>query len=424
MSKDARRVGLLQPLAIRDFRVMWAGLTVSLIGDGIYLVALAWLVYDISNVPTALSIVSVAWSLPMVLFLMVGGVLTDRFERRKVMIASDLIRGAAVLGMGLLAVTGVVELWHLILLAVVYGTGQALFGPALGAIVPDLVPQDLLVQANSLDSFIRPLGERLAGPALGGLIISTIGGGEAGAALLVDAGTFAFSAAMLSLMRTRTVHADGTESSMLTEIKEGLSFVRAHVWLWGTLLSATLSLLFMWGPQEVLVPFLVKNKLGGDAADLGFIYAAGGVGAIISAFVMGQRKLPRRHITFMYVAWGTGILMLGLYSVLTEVWQAMVVEFVTFGMFTGGLIVWTTLMHTLVPGHLLGRVTSLDWMVSTALLPVSFAVTGPLSEVVGVETMFVISGTMGSLFTFAFLFIPGMRETERKSISDGSDAVL
>ncbi|MDQ3940648.1 MAG: MFS transporter, partial [Actinomycetota bacterium] len=175
------RFGLLRPLRIRDFRLLWGGMTVSFLGDGFYLVAIAWASYQISNVPTAFSMVSFAWSLPMVLFMLFGGVLSDRFERRYVMIAGDVVRGVAIVAMGLLALTGVIELWHLIALAAVYGIGQALFNPAFGAIVPDIVPRELLVEANSLDNFVRNVTERMAGPALGGVVIAAFGGGIRGA---------------------------------------------------------------------------------------------------------------------------------------------------------------------------------------------------------------------------------------------------
>jgi MFS family permease len=140
-------------------------MTVSMLGDGIYFVAVAWQVYELSNAPTALSAVGVAWTLPMVLFLLLGGVVSDRLERRRVMIAADLVRGIAIGAIGALSLTGSLELWHLIVLVGIYGVGEAFFGPAFGAIVPDIVPQTLLVEANSVNQVVRPLAHRLIGPA-------------------------------------------------------------------------------------------------------------------------------------------------------------------------------------------------------------------------------------------------------------------
>jgi DHA3 family tetracycline resistance protein-like MFS transporter len=310
--------------------------------------------------------------------------------------------------------TGALEFWHLIVFAALYGVGQALFNPAFGAIVPDVVPKDLLVQANSLDQFVRNLSERLAGPALGGLTIALFGGGVegAGAAFLVDAGSFVVSAAFLSRMRPRPPSRDGGTSPW-KEIKEGVRFARSQTWLWGTLLSAALTLLFVIGPFEVLIPYLVKNKLGGGSEDVGWVMAAGGVGAVVAALIMSQRGLPRRHIAFMYSAWGAGMALMIPYAFLTEVWHAAIVEAFAFGLFTCGMVVWGTLMHRLVPTDLLGRVSSLDWMVSTALLPVSFAMTGPVAAAIGIEVTFLWSGILGALATFGFLLVPGIRDTEK-----------
>jgi MFS family permease len=296
-------VVMLRPLAIRDFALLWAGVTFSLFGMGIYLVALAWQVYELSNSPTALSVVGFAWSVPMLAFLLGGGVVSDRVDRRRVMIAGDLVRVFGIGAMGVLSVIGVLELWHVVVFVVFEGVGEALFGPSFGAIVPELVPGELLVQANSLNQFVEPLGIRLLGPAAGGAAIAAFG---TGTAFLITAATFLVSALAVWLIRTRRELPKREEgASTLHDIAEGFRFVRAHVWLWGTLVSAALGLLLFVGPYEVLVPYIVKNELAGGADDLGFVFAAGGVGAVLAALVTGQRGLPRRHITFMYLTWGT-----------------------------------------------------------------------------------------------------------------------
>ncbi len=151
----ARR-GLLEPFKGRDFRLLWSGMAVSLTGDGMFLVALAWQAYSLSNVPTAFSIVGLALSVPHIALLLVGGVISDRFPRRRVMLAADVVRGIAVAAMAVLALTGRLELFHLAALAAVYGAGMAFFGPAFDAIVVDVVAEDLYPQANSLDQLVSP----------------------------------------------------------------------------------------------------------------------------------------------------------------------------------------------------------------------------------------------------------------------------
>src|SRR5437763_4139373 len=164
---------------------------VSLVGDGVFLVAMAWQVYALSNVPTALSTVGIAMTVPTIAFLLVGGVVSDRFDRRRVILASDLLRGAAVAIIAVLASLGWLQLWHIIALAAVYGTGTGFFAPAFDAVVPELLPAEELGQANSLDQFVRPLALRLAGPAVGGMLIAA---GGSGFAFAVDAASFLASA--------------------------------------------------------------------------------------------------------------------------------------------------------------------------------------------------------------------------------------
>lgn len=415
------KLKILRPLSIRDFSLLWTGMSVSLLGDGISFVALAWQVYELSNVPTAMSVVGVAWSLPMVVFLLVGGVVSDRFDRRRVMLASDVVRGLAIGTIGILSVLGVIRLWHIFVLIAIYGLGDAFFSPAFGAIVPDIVPRDMLVEANSLEQFVRPVAFQLAGPALGGFAIAAferIGGGV-GDVFLIDAGSFAFSAVCLALMRSRP-NKDAARGlaarSALREIAEGFRFVRSKTWLWATLCMALVSLLFFLGPWEVLLPYIIKNKLGGGADDLGLVFAAGGVGSIIASLTMAQRGLPHRHMRFMYLAFAVEVFGVAGYAFVARPWQAMVIAIFATGLGTAGMVVWGTLMHKLVPPHLQGRVRSVDWLISIGLVPVSFAITGPIASVLGASTTLIWAGALGGIATLSFMLMPGLYVTER----DGS----
>jgi DHA3 family tetracycline resistance protein-like MFS transporter len=404
------RVRILRPLRIRDFALLFGGTTVSLFGDGIYIVAIAWQVYELSNAPTALSIVGVAWTLPMVLFLLVGGVLGDRFDRRRLMIAGDVIRAVAVGAIAALALAGVLELWHLFALVALYGVGEAIFAPNFQAVVPDVVPQRLLVQANSLQQLAEPVAFRFAGPAVGGALVAVLG---TGAAFAIDAATFVVSMACVALMAPLPPARQGSEASVLEDIREGARFVRSHAWLWATLLSAALTLLLFLGPYEVLIPFLVKNELGGDADALGLVLGAAGVGAIVSGVVIGQRGTGRRYVLWAYTGWGISVFSLVGYALVTAVWQAVIIGFLAGITFTVGNIIWVTMMHRHVPTELLGRVSALDWMVSIGLTPVSFALAGPLAEAIGVDATLIGAGVLATIACFGFLAVPGIREPER-----------
>ena len=405
------RLGILRPLRERDFALFWTGATVSLIGDGFFLVAIAWQVFDVWNSPTALALVGIAETVPIVAFVLVGGVVTDRFERRLVLIASSALRGVCVGLLGVLAVSGSLELWQVLAITFVFGAGQAFQGPAASAIVPDLVPGQVLVEANSLSQFVKQLAFAFVGPALGGLVVHQLG---AGTAFLIDAGTFAFAIVMLTLLQQRpaAAPAGGQATSIRRDIAEGLRFVRDHVWLWGTLAWAFVAIFLIWGPFEVLLPYLVRNDLGGDAGDLGLVLGAGGLGALLMSLTIGQIGLPHRHITFMYGIWAVACLQIAAYVLAELPWQAMVVSFVGEACWVGGLLVWTTLMQRVVPPELLGRVKSLDWLISIGLVPVSFAVVGPLAGWLGVKPVMLGAGVAASVLTVLFFFLPGMRDTE------------
>jgi MFS family permease len=353
----------------------------------------------------------VAETVPLVAFVLVGGVVSDRFERRRVLIASSALRGLCVGLLGLLAVTGRIELWHLFAITAFYGAGAAFSGPASGAIIPDLVPRHLLVQANSLWQFVRQLAFMFVGPAVGGLVVHQLG---VGTAFLVDAASFGVAIVMLTLMHPRPAAAQAGDgpTSMRRDIAEGLRFVRENVWLWGTLGWALVALFLLFGPFQVLLPYLVRNELGGDAGDLGLVFAFGGLGALLVSLVIGQTGLPRRHITFMYGLWVIASLQIAAYALVDLPWQAMAISFAGEACWAGGLLVWVTLMQRVVPTELLGRVKSVDWLLSIGLVPVSYAVTGPVAGWLGVKPVLAGAGIAASLLTLLFFFLPGMRDTE------------
>jgi DHA3 family tetracycline resistance protein-like MFS transporter len=404
---------ILQPLRHRDFALLLSGQSISLIGDGFFHVALAWQVYLISNVPTALSFVGLAATLPLVIFVLLGGAMADRYDRRKVMIGADILRGLAVAAMGVLSVLGVLELWHVAALMALVGIGDAFFNPASTALVPDLLPEHELPQANALQGVLRRLMISLAGPAIAGLLIALFGPGPA---FVIDGLTFGVSAVALVLIHHRPMPHEVIGSGVrhtLGQMKEGFDYVRSKPWIWATLLSALLSLLFFLGPVQVLLPFQVKNQLLEGPESLGLIYAFGGVGSIIMALAIGHFGIPKRRVTWMYLSWTLGIAFMAVYGVMTALWQALLVMMVTHAFFELGQVIWTTMLQQQVPSRLLGRVSSLDWMISLGLVPVSYALTGPVADVLGPGQTMVAGALIGAVLTIVLLFVPGVRDPER-----------
>jgi MFS-type transporter involved in bile tolerance (Atg22 family) len=404
---------LLRPLRRRDFALVSAGSIASLLGDGFFHVALAWQVYTISNVPTALSIVFLAISIPNVLLVLVGGVFADRYDRRKLMVAADLVRAAALGAIALLSAAGVLEVWHIAALVVFVGAGDAFFNPASTAFLPDLVPDEDLPAANAFAGMYRPVMIRMIGPALAGLVVAAFGPAPAFA---IDAGSFVISAILIWGVRARPAVRAAVDHSLratIAEVREGFRFARSRPWIWATLLSAMFSLLVFVGPIEVLVPFVIKNKLALGPEALGLIFAFGGIGSLVMSIVIGVAGLPRRRVTVMYVAWSLGVAGTAFYGAMTSLWQALVISFVLQASFMLGQVIWTTMLQQLVPRELLGRVSSLDWLMSIGLVPVSYALTGPVSGALGPDMTLIFAGLLGAVLMGGLLFVPGVRDPER-----------
>lgn len=412
-------------LANRDFRLLFAGRCVSLLGDGVFLVALAWQAYTLSNAPTALSLLGIAMTVPLIALLLFGGVVSDRHRRRQVMLLADAVRAALLGVLAVLAASGTLRLWHMAIIVAIYGGAQAFFDPASDAILPEIVAERELGQANALEQIVRPLALRLAGPALGGVLVGVLG---LGAAFAVDGATFIVSASTLWAMSVGASRAAGAglaapgalaevgapaEGATLAQVREGFAYVRRRVWLWGTFASAGIAYLLFMGPAEVLVPFMVKHELHGSGVQLGLVLGAGGLGSVAAGLAMTRSGLPERSIFFIYLVWTLATLAVAGYGLATAVWELMLAS-VAFNLLeSAGEIVWATMKQRHVPGRMLGRVSSLDWLISIGLLPISFALTAPLSAAFGVRATLIGAGLAGAAVTFAGLMLPGMRAVDR-----------
>lgn len=404
------RIALLRPLRRREFALLWTAMSVSMLGDGLYFVSIAWLAYEDWGGAGALAAFGVTLTAAQVIWLLPAGALSDRVERRRVMIGADLVRLVGIGGIGVLTLTDRAELWHLLVLIGLYGTGEAFFFPSFQALVPQVVPDDELMQANAIDSFVRPLALQLAGPAIGGIVVGALG---VGPAILFDAATFVFSAiVLLGLPRYALpprVEAPGG-ASLFRDLWDGLQWVRHQRWILACLIWASAFLLVFLGPFQVLVPGLVKDDLLEGATQLGLVLAAGGAGSVVASVVVAQRGMPARHaLTIMYVEWLLALSTAALMGVVQAVWQAMLVSFFVGGLFAAGNLIWSTLRQQLVPGELQGRVASIDWFASASLVPLSFALAAPAGAAIGVRATLSAGALMGAALTVAMLVLPGVR---------------
>jgi MFS family permease len=403
------RVRILRPLANREFRLLWSGQAVSQLGDGIFTVALAWQTLQLSKSATTLSLVLFARTLPLIVLALLGGAVTDRLPRRTVMIGSDVIRAAAVTAIAALAATGDLGVAHLIVLGAVFGAAEAFFLPSIGAIYPDVVPSELLLQANALRSTSTTLAENLLGPALGGILIAAVGTTWAFAA---DAASFA--ASLASLMAIRMAAGERQPAGrLLAEVREGISFTRAQTWLWISLVMTAASNFFLTGPLRVAIPVLVTDDLRAGSAALGAVYASLGAGGLLAVLLAGQANLSRHRAAIMYAGWtaaGVFAAVAGLAPHLVVV--AAMAAGLGFGIGLGNVI-WFTLVQELVPNRMLGRVFSVDVLVSTGLFPTSIAVSGPIVGAVGGPATLVAGGLASAVATGLALTRRGALDPDR-----------
>jgi MFS family permease len=409
---------LTAPLRRRDFRLLWTGMAVSLLGDGIFIVAVAWQAYSISNSPSALAYIGVSTSLPQVVLLLVGGAVSDRWSRRAILVWSDLVRGAALAGLSIVVAAGAARLYELCLAGAIIGTATAFASPAFDAMVPQLVPEAELTQANAIEQFVRPSAVQLAGPALGGIAVVIL---RPAGSFAVDAASFAFSALCVARM-ARLPRSQPSGASMAHDVVEGLRYVRSHVWLWATFVSATLTYLLFIGPTLVLLPYIVRNSLHQGATTYGTVLAVGGVGALTGALFSGRRPHPRSAMTWIYVSWTVATLAVAGYGLATNAVGLACAAFVVNGAEAAGTVVWATLKQRRVANSMLGRVSSIDWCISTSLLPLSYALTAPVAHVLGARRTLVIAGVLGAAVTLAFLFVPGMRGGDEPAVALAGEA--
>ncbi len=389
----------LSPFRSRAYRRLAAAMSLVTFASGVWIVALVWEVIRVGGGPGQLSVVSTAGAAGTLIPALLAGVVADRVPQKWIMIA---VTANELISMGvisLLSLNGLTRLWHLAVAALVIGMGLAFAYPAYSAWLPALVPESDLLAVNGFEGMMRPTLNQAVGPGVAGMVV---GAASPGAAFAVAAGASLVGLAALTVVPRTPVRGQPTVSdgagtvaviaSALRDVREGFVYMVRTPWLLATLLFASLLVLTMMGPFEVLIPFVIKDRLGGDAGDHAAVLAAFGIGGALASLVMASRPMPRRYLTFMNLMWGIGCLPLALIGLVGEVWMVVVIGFVLGAAFSAPMVIWGTLLQRRVPAHLLGRVSSLDFFVSISLMPVSMALAGPVSEWIGLRTTFAVAG--------------------------------
>ena len=386
----------LTPFRTPAYRKLAIALVLTAFTWGVWIVALVWEVIRIGGGASELSLVSGANALGMLLPCLLAGVVADRIPQKTIMVAVASVYLAGISLVALLSLTDLTQLWHLVAVGLCYGLATSFYYPAYSAWLPALVPEEDLLAVNGFEGMVRPTIGQAIGPAVAGFVVAATASGWAILVAAVSAGLALL--ALLPVPRTAvrrdlSVH-DGVHPvrSALHDIREGFVYMVRTPWLLSTLVFASLMILLMMGPFEVLVPFLIKDGMGGDASDHALVLGAFGIGGAVGSLVVASRPMPRRYLTVMNLGWGLGCLPLALYGYVDAVWMLIVLALVVGALFSGPMVIWGTLLQRRVPSDMLGRVSSLDFFVSLLLMPVSMALAGPVAELIGLRNTFLVAG--------------------------------
>lgn len=396
------------PLRNGQFRLLLAGRAISSLGDRIVPVALAFAVLDLTGSVTDLGLVFAAQTLPLIVFVLLGGVWADRWPRQLVMLTSDGVRALAQGASAVLLLSGTAHIWELAALQAVYGAGEGFFGPASVAVVPQTVAAEDLQPANALLGLTGNLADVL-GPAIAGVIVAAA---SPGWGLAADAATFLASAALLAPMRPRALSAAAAvHETTMAQLREGWRAFRSRTWLWATVAFFTLFLAFVLSPLQVLGPQVAKHSLGGPGA-WAAITTTLGVGAVAGGLV-GWRWRPRKplraSILYFLVAGPALIVLLAAHAPLVAILAAALVDGASGPLFN---ISWFTALQTDVPASEQSRVSSWDYLGSLALQPVGLAATGPIAAAVGVSGALYGAAGLFVVLVIAVLAVPAVRNFE------------
>lgn len=419
-------MNILRSLTHRPFALLWTGQTISRLGDSLYHIALAWWVLEKTGSATAMGTVLVFSQIPLLIFLLIGGVVVDRFPRLRIMFLSDLLCGFVVTFVAIFAWMDLLQIWHIYIASLIFGFVEAFFFPAYQSVVPQITPNDMLTSANSLNGLSGRL-TGIIGPMLGAGLVAV---GGTSSAFALDALSFIISTiCIFPIIRSRlyesptpTVGTSAVEikpKSVKETIQQGFADLREGwlavinvPWIWITILIFGVLNIMEGSPRAVAMPFLIKENLGADVAVLGYFGSAFSVGYVISALWLGQFKRLRHRGPLGYIPVminGFLLLLFGLKFPIPVLIAAMFIYGFCFNIFA---LVWTNTLQEMVPNDKLGRVYAFDSLGSWVLLPIGFALAGWGTDRFGAPTVFLIGGCGTILMIFLGLLHPAVRNLD------------
>jgi MFS family permease len=413
----------LRALKNRAFALMWTGQTISRLGDNLYRIALAWWVLEKTGSAIAMGTVLVFSQIPMLLFLLIGGVMVDRLPRIRVMFIADILCGLTVAFVAVFSWLDILEIWHIYIASAIFGFVEAFFFPAYQAVIPQITPPDQLVSANSLNGLSQRV-TGIIGPALGAALVA-IGGTSLTFGL--NAISFFISAAFVfPILRTnldkiqKQVETSGESGEIqpsrkgfrqgFADLREGFKFVITVPWIWISILLFGFINITDSSPRAVAMPFLINDNLHAGVDLLGWFGSAQSLGFVIGMLILGQFvRLHKRGMLAYFSVMLEGAMLLPFAFLLPT-------PFLIAAMFIMGMsisvmaLIWSHSLQELVPGSLLGRVVSIDALGSFVLLPIGYSIAGVLTDLLGAPAIFLIGGIGTIAITGLGLLHPAIRK--------------
>jgi MFS family permease len=389
----------LDVLRLRNFRNLFIGEAVSLLGDGLFPVALTFGVLDLHHSGADVGIVLAAFSLPMVLFTLIGGVWSDRLRREWVMIVSDLVRFVTMAVIAALLLGGRAEVWSLAVLGFVYGCGDAFFFPAYTALIQQIVPPDRLQEANALRGIADGFGW-FVGPSISGLLVALIG---AGGTLGLDAVTFLVSAGYLLTLRVPALLRATAPATFFAELRDGWREVRSRTWLWVMMLRAMLVLFVTIAPLQVLGPLAITARHESPAL-WGLMVGLFSLGMLGGGLIALYYRPRRPMVTAALCGTTASVPMIALALRLSP--AGLIAVWFARGVAIGVLdAVWNTTLQVRIAPDSMARVSSWDWMTAGGLWPLGLVLAGPIAQLMGVTDALWLSGALGLACSLWVLFV-------------------
>ncbi|MFI8965921.1 MFS transporter [Streptomyces sp. NPDC053493] len=393
----------------RNYLLLTAAAIVTNLGTHGALIAAAFAVIQSGGDGGDVGLVAMARTLPLVLFLLVGGAIADRVPRHRVMVASNALNCVSQAVFAVLVLTGEARLWHMMLLTALCGTGQAFFNPAAEGMLMSSVEGEQVSRAFALFRMAMH-GAGIGGAALGGALIAAVGPGWV---LAVDAAAFAVAGALRAFLDVRHIAARAPGGGLLADLREGWDEFVGRSWLWSIVAQFSIVVALVGAAESVYGPLVARDELGG-ARPWGLALAAFGVGTLSGAVLMARWK-PRRLLLVGTLC----VFPIALPSAALAV--PLDVAGLSTAMFVSGVAIevfgvsWMTALHQEIPEEKLSRVSAYDWFGSTAMLPLSTALAGPAESVFGRSNALWGSAALIVVVTALVLLVPDVRNLTRRT---------